>query len=74
MKSQGNCIVSAVIDMTGKENNVALLYTDAQLVSFHKRSHWMLDGVFSLTWKSGKTLPQEVLDKNSPICNVKSYC
>lgn len=39
MKSQGNCIVSAVIDMTGKENNVALLYTDAQLVSFHKRSH-----------------------------------
>ena len=39
MKSEGNCIISAVTDMTGKENNLALLYADAQLVSFHKRLH-----------------------------------
>lgn len=39
MKSEGDCIISAVIDMIGKDDNLALQYTYAQLVSFHKRLH-----------------------------------
>lgn len=32
MKPECDCTISAVIDMTGQEDNLALLYTYAQLV------------------------------------------